>query len=262
MIPKSFSFNGYAGSSIPEGSASNRYFDDVIPMGECEVRDALLGEVKRHRYWRTSAFKRMQFERLEMLSCLHYVLESFTEARSTSEATEAIAPGQLFDHATSSVTDPWDYEVTPSRMFVDQVRVLEMPGSSTINPCSACNSEGTYHCFHCRGYGTDKCNFCRGTGMKSGVAHPAVYTHPMVATFPHVSFANTGSFIRVNRELQKTPVMSVWGGSGSLILTFPSLCHLSWLFCRSHPFHSRFPGLFGFLQSKQHKIKREGIKKT
>ncbi|EPB70368.1 hypothetical protein ANCCEY_10538 [Ancylostoma ceylanicum] len=145
------------------GSASNRYFDDILPMGECEVRDALMGEVKRHRYWKSSAFKKMQFERLEMLSCLHYVLESFTEARSTSEATEAVTPGQLLDQATTSIQNPWDYEVLPSSMFTDQVRVLEMPGSSTINPCSACNSEGTYHCFHCRGLGTDKCNFCSKT---------------------------------------------------------------------------------------------------
>ncbi|KAK5969594.1 Suppressor of Stomatin mutant Uncoordination [Trichostrongylus colubriformis] len=173
----------------PKGSASNRYFDDIIPLGECEVQDALLREVKRHRYWKASAFKKMQFERLEMLNCLHYVLESFTEARSTSEAAEALVPGQMLDHATTSFSSPWDVEVQPGKMFADQVRVLEMPGSSTINPCSVCNSEGTYHCFHCRGYGTDKCNFCRGTGMKSGVAHPAVYTHPMVATFPHADLS-------------------------------------------------------------------------
>ncbi|VDL74685.1 unnamed protein product [Nippostrongylus brasiliensis] len=54
-----------------KSSTADRYFDDIIPMGECEVRDALLGEVKRHRYWKTSAFKKMQFERLEMLNCLH-----------------------------------------------------------------------------------------------------------------------------------------------------------------------------------------------
>ncbi|VDM79670.1 unnamed protein product [Strongylus vulgaris] len=172
---------------LSDGSASNRYFDDIIPMGECEVRDALMNEVKRHRYWKSSAFKKMQFERLEMLNCLHYVLESFTEARATSEATEAVTPGALLDQGSSSIQNPWDFEVLPSNMFSDQVRVLEMPGSSTINACSVCNSEGTYHCFHCRGLGTDKCNFCRGTGMKAGVAHPAVYTHPMVATFPHVS---------------------------------------------------------------------------
>ncbi|EGT57351.1 hypothetical protein CAEBREN_23425 [Caenorhabditis brenneri] len=29
----------------------------------------------------------------------------------------------------------------------------------------------------------------KGTGMKSGVAHPAVYTHPMIATFPHADLS-------------------------------------------------------------------------
>lgn len=28
---------------------------------------------------------------------------------------------------------------------------------------------------------------CSGTGMKAGVAHPSVYTHPLIGTFPHVS---------------------------------------------------------------------------
>lgn len=49
------------------------------------------------------------------------MLESFTEARSTSEATEAVTPGQLLDQATTSIQNPWDYEVLPSHMFTDQV---------------------------------------------------------------------------------------------------------------------------------------------
>ncbi|PAV63848.1 hypothetical protein WR25_03256 [Diploscapter pachys] len=136
----------------------------------------------------------MEFEQLEMMSCLQYVLESFTEARSTSEATEAANLAQLMSaedrlNPLTSITNPWDYEILPGNMFADQVRVMEMPGTSQFNICPACNSEGTIHCFHCRGMGTDKCNFCRGTGMKAGVAHPAVYTHPMVATFPHADLS-------------------------------------------------------------------------
>ncbi|KAK6025339.1 hypothetical protein OSTOST_08769 [Ostertagia ostertagi] len=147
----------------PKGSASNRYFDDIIPLGESEVRDALLHEVKRHRYWKSSAFKKMQFERLSGLAIRARI--AFTEARSTSEAAEAVNPGQLLDHATTSFTNPWDFEcVAPA---IEDVRVLEMPGSSTINPCSVCNSEGTYHCFHCRGLGThDLCYMCHGRGVK------------------------------------------------------------------------------------------------
>ncbi|KHJ91317.1 hypothetical protein OESDEN_08821 [Oesophagostomum dentatum] len=175
-------------------------------MGECEVRDALMGEVKRHRYWKSSAFKKMQFDRLEMLSCLHYVLESFTEARSTSEATEAVTPGQILDQATTSIQNPWDYEVLPSSMFTDQVRVLEMPGSSTINSvrlvilkepttafiaavwaqtsaifagthdlCYMCHGRGVKECHHCKGCGKKPCTACCGTGSVRNFTKLKVY---------------------------------------------------------------------------------------
>uniref|UniRef100_A0A1I7U8X2 ZZ-type domain-containing protein n=1 Tax=Caenorhabditis tropicalis TaxID=1561998 RepID=A0A1I7U8X2_9PELO len=168
-----------------------QYFDDIIPFGEFECREALEREVKRHRYWKSKTVKKMNFDRIETSTSIQYILESFTEARSTSEASEA-ANFAAMNEASCSMSghlSPWDFEVMPNQLFVDQVRVFEMPGSSQINPCSACSSEGTIHCFHCRGYGTDKCSFCRGTGMKSGVAHPAVYTHPMIATFPHADLS-------------------------------------------------------------------------
>lgn len=49
-----------------------------------------------------------------------YRLESFTEARSTTETTEAVNAAALLDHGGGSA-DPWDYEVLPDHMFVDQV---------------------------------------------------------------------------------------------------------------------------------------------
>ena len=68
----------------------------------------------------------MEFEQLEMMSCLQYVLESFTEARSTSEATEAANLTQLMSaedclNPLTSITNPWDYEILPGNMFADQV---------------------------------------------------------------------------------------------------------------------------------------------
>ncbi|GMS97099.1 hypothetical protein PENTCL1PPCAC_19274 [Pristionchus entomophagus] len=172
---------------------SKRFFDDVLPFREEEIREALKREAKRHRWWKESAAKKMQIGELENSSCIQYVLESFTEARSTSEATEAYTLGQYLDRhgddSGSSQQNPWDYEVMPNMMFVEQTRVMELPGSSRMGKCTGCSAEGSTHCFHCRGNGQDKCGFCRGTGMKSGVAHPAVYTHPMVASFPHADLS-------------------------------------------------------------------------
>uniref|UniRef100_A0A1I7SEL1 Protein SSUH2 homolog n=1 Tax=Bursaphelenchus xylophilus TaxID=6326 RepID=A0A1I7SEL1_BURXY len=68
-------------------------------------------------------------------------------------------------------------------------KVLELPSTSKLVSCQHCNAEGVAHCFHCRGFGTDKCGYCRGTGMKAGVAHPALYTHPMVGTFPNTDMS-------------------------------------------------------------------------
>uniref|UniRef100_A0A8R1I685 DOMON domain-containing protein n=1 Tax=Caenorhabditis japonica TaxID=281687 RepID=A0A8R1I685_CAEJA len=174
-----------------------------------ECREALEQEVKRHRCWKSKSVKKMNFDNIETSTSIQYVLESYTEARSVSEATEAANFSGLEEPSCSMMSSlsPWDFEVIPSQNFVDQVRIFEMPGSSQVNPCSACNSVGTIHCFNCRGYGTDKCSFCRGTGMKSGVAHPAVYTHPMIATFPHADISRGYS--------SSSTAMVRHGGSGS-----------------------------------------------
>ncbi|EFO85322.1 hypothetical protein CRE_02741 [Caenorhabditis remanei] len=95
----------------------------------------------------------MNFDRIETSTSIQYILESFTEARSTSEANEAANFAAMSEASCSmsggGALSPWDFEVMPNQLFVDQVRVFEMPGSSQINPCSACNSEGTIHCSFC-----------------------------------------------------------------------------------------------------------------
>lgn len=103
-----------------------QYFDDIIPFGEFECREALEKEVKRHRYWKSKTVKKMNFDRIEPSTSIHYILESFTEARSTSEATEA-ANFAAMSEASCSLTggsgalSPWDFEVMPGHLFVDQV---------------------------------------------------------------------------------------------------------------------------------------------
>uniref|UniRef100_A0A183BSU3 Thioredoxin domain-containing protein n=1 Tax=Globodera pallida TaxID=36090 RepID=A0A183BSU3_GLOPA len=88
---------------------------------------------------------------------------------------------------------PWDFDVQPDDDFVSQTKILEMPNSHRLGACHSCKGETLVHCFHCRGSGNDKCTYCRGTGMKAGVAHPAVYTHPMIGTFPGTSVAGASA---------------------------------------------------------------------
>jgi hypothetical protein len=57
--------------------------------------------------------------------------------------------------------------------------------SIILQACQSCSAEGVSLCFYCRGGGQAQCKYCRGTGMKAGIPHPAVYTHPMVG---HAAF--------------------------------------------------------------------------
>ncbi|KAL3081550.1 hypothetical protein niasHT_037272 [Heterodera trifolii] len=94
--------------------------------------------------------------------------------------------GMASSNGTELGLNPWDFDVQPDDDFVSQTKILEMPNSHRLGACHSCKGEMLVHCFHCRGSGNDKCSYCRGTGMKAGVAHPAVYTHPMIGggTFP------------------------------------------------------------------------------
>ncbi|KAF1756557.1 hypothetical protein GCK72_013010 [Caenorhabditis remanei] len=96
-------------------------------FGEFECRKALEREVKRHRYWKTKAVKKMNFDKIETSTSIQYILESFTEARSTSEANEAANFAAMSEASCSmsggGALSPWDFEVMPNQLFVDQVRL-------------------------------------------------------------------------------------------------------------------------------------------
>ncbi|VDP25849.1 unnamed protein product [Soboliphyme baturini] len=70
-------------------------------------------------------------------------------------------------------------------MFEDDVKEVVLPGTSQISVCSSCNGTGSNLCFHCRGSGSVRCTACNGTGMRSGIPHPAITAHPLVAALPH-----------------------------------------------------------------------------
>ncbi|KAI6224436.1 Protein SSUH2-like protein [Aphelenchoides fujianensis] len=177
MVPWT-SWHNTSVTDFTSSSSSSRYYEGCREIHESDIRKALLVESKRRKYWGTKTIEKMEFEEIEHSCCYHYVLESFTETRSTAEGTEPCPIGQLIEghglegvkfpassaqRSSANIQNPWDYEVLPAAEFVGQTRVLELPSTSQLVPCQVCNSEGVSHCFHCRGFGTDKCGYCRQT---------------------------------------------------------------------------------------------------
>ncbi|VDP11221.1 unnamed protein product, partial [Onchocerca flexuosa] len=160
-----------------EQGSSVHQFGDLPAVTEDAVRAALRNEAKRHKYWKASAVTKMTINRIDNTACLHYAMESFTEMRSTSKAVEAVTLGQFLQQQQSTSgtanigLNPWDYAMDPPEDFVEQVKVLEMPGTSELMACHSCNAEGLTHCFYCRGYGTAVVRPPSG-GLAYGVGTP------------------------------------------------------------------------------------------
>jgi hypothetical protein len=202
VVPPPNESNATRGRSSDGGTGQMQQCDAAAPIDEGEIRTSLLVEAKRRKVWGTKAVSKMQFLDLQQSTCYRYTLESFTETRSTSETAEAhtegfstienyidIGPNCTNVVATQNITfapaqNPWDYEVLPDREFADSVKVRDLPDSTRVSKCPSCNGSRVTHCFPCKGKGSDNCTSCRRTGMKAGIAHPAVYTHPMIGTFP------------------------------------------------------------------------------
>lgn len=182
--------------------------DTLTPLviSEEEARRSLIDEVRKHKSWRTDALKQMQILNITPLYLYRYSLQTFTETRKTYETCEAVSGGSIevahHDYSSSygSTLDPWGFEIEPRGLFCEEEKILELPGSTKSSECKTCSGAGSSHCFHCRGSGSARCNMCNGTGMKSGVPHPAVVTHPMVGSHA----ANIGQTMTVggNRHSQ------------------------------------------------------------
>ncbi|KRX15476.1 Protein SSUH2 -like protein [Trichinella nelsoni] len=193
-----FSISHYLhNASIPPSLAHELQFPSFT---EEEIRQSLDSEVKKHKYWSSSTLNGLKIVKIDgsvtmRVSISYYRIESFLETRSKQPTCE---PGtDEFEALELHCNNIWEVPCSPTRMFTEETKVLNMPGSSRIAvsaftfssnskiKCASCHGQGVNLCFHCRNSGSIRCNACNGTGMKSGVPHPAVVTHPLVATFPY-----------------------------------------------------------------------------
>ncbi|KAL1283806.1 Protein SSUH2 -like protein [Trichinella papuae] len=176
-----FSISHYLhNASIPPSLAHELQFPSFT---EEEIRQSLDSEVKKHKYWSSSTLNGLKILKIDGSVTMRYRIESFLETRSKQPTCE---PGtDEFEALELHCNNIWEVPCSPTRMFTEETKVLNMPGSSRIAKCASCHGQGVNLCFHCRNSGSIRCNACNGTGMKSGVPHPAVVTHPLVATFPY-----------------------------------------------------------------------------
>uniref|UniRef100_A0A1I8FY29 CR-type domain-containing protein n=1 Tax=Macrostomum lignano TaxID=282301 RepID=A0A1I8FY29_9PLAT len=102
-----------------------------------------------------------------------YSLETYVESRFTCWSYEPFSGQKLDSPNEGKAPGPWEVELRPREMFVDQDKELIVPHTSTVTPCHHCNAKGKTVCHKCRGKKLTRCGDCGGHGHKT-VAQGAV----------------------------------------------------------------------------------------
>ncbi|XP_070559165.1 protein SSUH2 homolog [Ptychodera flava] len=135
---------------------------------EDEARDALIQYVDQFCCYGSQAAKKMTIESISPSSALHYILETYTESRSTGMTWEPYNGYDPVDGPTNG-TPPskWEIPCSPRALFYSEARNIEVPHTASVSPCHDCNGMGFNKCHRCHGDGRVPCSSCSGSGRVS-----------------------------------------------------------------------------------------------
>ena len=91
---------------------------------------------------------------IDIFGSLQYELQTFTEKRETCWAFSPYRGGPIEeDGSVVETPTPWDISAEPQEMFVNELKILEVPGTSRLKKCHRCHGAGSLFCHECRGMG-------------------------------------------------------------------------------------------------------------
>ncbi|CAG0883586.1 unnamed protein product [Darwinula stevensoni] len=142
----------------------------IHEISEEEARQALHKHAQHKTCYGTTTAKRMAITKIISSSAFHYELQTFTEKRETSWAFTPYGGGgggEGEDGSHNGAPLPWDIPASPSRLFHDEVKVLDVPGTTSIKECHRCRGAGSLLCNECHGKGWTACMTCHGDGWRT-----------------------------------------------------------------------------------------------
>ncbi|XP_063436554.1 protein SSUH2 homolog isoform X1 [Mytilus trossulus] len=154
-------------SNVPKASDYKQpEFTKVPVITEETARTALLDYVEDQFCWGKGTAKKLQFTNLQSSTSYHYILETYTETRSTKYENVAFK-GQPIDGPQNGIPPgPWDIITNPCDIFSDEIRKMEVPHTASVKPCHRCKATGYLICSSCSGRGRKRCGGCNGRGRK------------------------------------------------------------------------------------------------
>ncbi|XP_038058586.1 protein SSUH2 homolog [Patiria miniata] len=143
------------------------FFDSGDDIGEEAARAAILTFVDEHCCYGSRPAKNMTISKIIPTQGLHYQLETFNEARSTSRKFKPYAGGDVDGPENGAPPPVWSMACKPDQQFLTHKKNLEVPHTSVVKQCQQCNGCGLVTCGGCAGLGRVSCSSCFGSGTRT-----------------------------------------------------------------------------------------------
>ncbi|ELT93536.1 hypothetical protein CAPTEDRAFT_214720, partial [Capitella teleta] len=145
-LDKMDDIGGYSGTSFNSVAAAPPAYEEALQQGppergpitsvpvinEEQAREALQQFVSQHCCYGKGPVRQMTFRDLKSSSAFHYMLETFSESRSTTWAYEPFV-GQAIDGPQyGPAPGPWDIQAEPQVKFQDAEKHLEVPHTASV----------------------------------------------------------------------------------------------------------------------------------
>ncbi|XP_033123196.1 protein SSUH2 homolog [Anneissia japonica] len=141
-------------------------FESTGSIDEAAVRSAMQDFVGGHCCYGYKPANEMEFKTITPSSAFHYHIETFTEARTTKRVFLPFYGGILDGPQMGTAPLPWALPCKPDALFMDQIKMMEIPHTSEIQACYNCYARGFIRCKRCVGKGKILCPNCKGAGTK------------------------------------------------------------------------------------------------
>lgn len=150
--------------------------DNRVPrLNDDEAREALLQLVGKSTCWGSGAAKDMSINDIIATNAYHYVMETYTEGRSTCYSQVPYTGGYVDAAHNGPAPLPWTIPCSPTAFFKTEEHKLPVPHTDVVRPCNVCHGRGFNRCGKCRGRGRVRCGFCHGHGhrevLRNGERH-------------------------------------------------------------------------------------------
>ncbi|XP_077983139.1 protein SSUH2 homolog [Glandiceps talaboti] len=146
-------------------------------INEEQAKEALVQHVSEHCCYGSKPAKDLIFTNMMPSSAFHYILDTFTEKRTTSWAYEPFHGQPIDGPYNGRAPGPWEVEARPPTMFKTQKIQVEVPHTASVKPCHDCVGLGRRRCYHCFGRGRTRCAHCNGIGHQTHFHHGGHHDH-------------------------------------------------------------------------------------